>query len=213
MSLVSPILGYKQYHHSNLISLLAFYRLSKLNLHLALYPQLFLGFQKYMKQKSHVHTCICIFQLKQLSSLCRNPQEFNTDSFVCCVASFVSASFFNICLTLCNPMNHSPSGSTVHGILQARILGWAALFPSRGYSQPRDQTFISYISCIGRQVLTTSAISLEAGTNVILVSILMYPFLILSICIHMISFRHKIGFPNPFPLKTNYQILTYINSH
>ena len=97
MSLVSPILGYKQYHHSNLISLLAFYRLSKLNLHLALYPQLFLGFQKYMKQKSHVHTCICIFQLKQLSSLCRNPQEFNTDSFVCCVASFVSASFFNIC--------------------------------------------------------------------------------------------------------------------
>ena len=50
-----------------------------------------------------------------------------------------------------------------------------------------------------------SPISLEAMTNVILVSILMYPFFILSICIHMFSILHKIGFPNPFPLKTNYQ--------
>ena len=44
------------------------------------------------------------------------------------------------CLTLCDPMNYSPPGSSVHGILQARILEWVAMLSSRGSSQPRDQT-------------------------------------------------------------------------
>ena len=39
------------------------------------------------------------------------------------------------------------------GILQARMLEWAAVPSSRGLSQPGDQTHISYISCIDRQVL------------------------------------------------------------
>ena len=43
------------------------------------------------------------------------------------------------CLTLCNLMNCSPPGSSVHGILQARILEWVAISFSRGSSQPRDQ--------------------------------------------------------------------------
>ena len=42
------------------------------------------------------------------------------------------------CLTLCDPMNYSPPGSSVHGILQARILEWVAIPFSRGSSQPRD---------------------------------------------------------------------------
>ena len=41
-------------------------------------------------------------------------------------------------LTLCDPMDCSPSGSSVHGILQARILEWVAMIFSRGSSQPRD---------------------------------------------------------------------------
>ena len=46
-------------------------------------------------------------------------------------------------LTLCNPMDCNPPASSVHGILQARILeGFATPF-SRGSSQPRDQTHIS----------------------------------------------------------------------
>ena len=36
------------------------------------------------------------------------------------------------CLTLCNPMDHGPPGSPVHGILQARMLEWAAISFSRG---------------------------------------------------------------------------------
>ena len=54
------------------------------------------------------------------------------------------------CLTLCDPMDCSPPGSSVHGILQARILEWVAISSSRGSSQPRVPTCIS---CIGRQML------------------------------------------------------------
>ena len=42
------------------------------------------------------------------------------------------------CLTLCDPMDCSLPGSSVHGILQAKILEWVAIPFSRGSSQPRD---------------------------------------------------------------------------
>ena len=56
-------------------------------------------------------------------------------------------------LTLCDPMNCSPPGSSARGILQPRILEWVAISSSRGSSQLRDQPHVSYASCIGRQVL------------------------------------------------------------
>ena len=56
------------------------------------------------------------------------------------------------CLTLCNPMDCSPPGSSVLGIFQARILEWVVT-SSRGISQSRDGTHASCISCIGRQNL------------------------------------------------------------
>ena len=42
------------------------------------------------------------------------------------------------CLTLWDPLDCSPPGSSVHGICQARILEWAAISSSKGSSQPRD---------------------------------------------------------------------------
>ena len=54
----------------------------------------------------------------------------------------------HLCLTLCDPMDNSLSGSSVHGILQARILEWVATPFSRGSSRPRDQTWVS--STVGR---------------------------------------------------------------
>ena len=42
------------------------------------------------------------------------------------------------CLPLCDPMDCSPPGSSVNGVLQARIWEWVALPSSRGPSQPRD---------------------------------------------------------------------------
>ena len=50
-------------------------------------------------------------------------------------------------------MDCSPPGSSVHGIFQARILEWLAIFFSRESSWPRDRTHISYVTWIGRQVL------------------------------------------------------------
>ena len=60
-------------------------------------------------------------------------------------------------LTLCDAMDYSPPGSSVHGILLAWILEWVAIPSSRESSQPRDQTHISYVSCTGRWVLYHSA--------------------------------------------------------
>ena len=57
------------------------------------------------------------------------------------------------CPTLCNPMDCSPPGSSVHGILQARVLEWAAVPSSRGSSRRRDWNCISYVSCIDGWVL------------------------------------------------------------
>ena len=51
------------------------------------------------------------------------------------------------CLKLCDLMDCSPPGFSVHGILQARILEWVAMTFSKGSSWPRDWTHISYISC------------------------------------------------------------------
>ena len=59
-----------------------------------------------------------------------------------------------LCLTLLWPLwTGTPPGSSVHGIFQARILEWVAISYSRGCSQPWDQTRVSCVSCIGRQIL------------------------------------------------------------
>ena len=72
-----------------------------------------------------------------------------------CVCTRVHAKLLQSCSTLCNPMDCSPPVSSVHGILQARILEWVAKPSSRGSSQPRDQTHISYVSCIAGGFFTT----------------------------------------------------------
>ena len=56
------------------------------------------------------------------------------------------AQLLQSCPTLCNPVDCSPPGSSVHGILQARILKWVITPSSRGSSQPRDPTSVSWIS-------------------------------------------------------------------
>ena len=53
------------------------------------------------------------------------------------------------CPTLCDPMDCSVPGSSVHGICQARILEWVAISFSRGCSQSRDRTQVSRI--VGRR--------------------------------------------------------------
>ena len=62
----------------------------------------------------------------------------------CCCCCLVTQLY----LTLCNLMDCSPPGSSVHEILEARILEWVAMPFSGGSSQPRDPTPVSHI--VGR---------------------------------------------------------------
>ena len=68
------------------------------------------------------------------------------------------------CLTLCDHMDRSPPGSSVHGILQARILEWVPIPFSSGSSWPRDRTGVSHIT--GR--FFTVSVTREAPNNSIL---------------------------------------------
>ena len=56
-----------------------------------------------------------------------------------------------LCLTLCDPMDCSLPGFSVHGILQARILEWIAIPFFRGFSWPRNQT---QVSCLAGRFFT-----------------------------------------------------------
>ena len=71
-----------------------------------------------------------------------SPEHTVTDLVVLVVQSYQ---------TLCDPMNCSPPGSSVHGISEASILEWAASSSSKGSSWPRDWT---HISCIGSGFFT-----------------------------------------------------------
>ena len=69
------------------------------------------------------------------------------------VYDVVCAKSLQSCPTLCNPMGCSLPGSSVHGILQERILEWVAMPSSRGSSGLTDRTHVPYASSIGKQVL------------------------------------------------------------
>ena len=75
------------------------------------------------------------------------PTHTHTDIYIWCG---LICSIIQLCPTLCNPMDCSPLGSSIHGISQARIQEWVAISSSRGSSQHRDQTCVSGI---GRQIL------------------------------------------------------------
>ena len=62
---------------------------------------------------------------------------FSLSSYLCLI--------LHLCLTLCSPMDYSPPGSSVHGIISTRIMEWGVIYFSRESSQLKDQTFISCI--------------------------------------------------------------------
>ena len=69
------------------------------------------------------------------------------------------------CPTLCDPMNCSPPGSSVQGILQARIMEWVATAFSRGSSRPRDQIQVSHTAGRFFTIWATRETWLTRGTN------------------------------------------------
>ena len=76
---------------------------------------------------------------QELSDQLRRPFGLG---FCCC------CSVAQTCTTFCDPMDCSPPDSSIHGILQARVLEWLVIPSFRGSSQPRDGTRIICVSCI-----------------------------------------------------------------
>ena len=64
------------------------------------------------------------------------------------VSLIMESKIFQLCPTLCNPVDCCLPRSSIHGIFQARVLEWVANSFSRGSSQPRDQTWVSHIAGI-----------------------------------------------------------------
>ena len=102
------------------------------------------------------YSVICSFSSSSLTGFCgqkwsvfssfphllpfwKNMQENWEEAVLLCLVT-------QLCPSLCDPMDCSPPGSSVHGILQARILEWVAMPSSRGSSQHRDRTQISCIA-------------------------------------------------------------------
>ena len=78
---------------------------------------------------------------------------------------WVCAQSLQLCLTLCSPMDCSPLGSSVHGLLQARILEWVAMPSFVGSSQPRDQT---HVFCLAGGLFTHWATWETLSANLVL---------------------------------------------
>ena len=86
--------------------------------------------QQYQRNWRDVYIC------QERKTLIEAALTFLSSDLCMCVSCPVMS-------TLCDPMDYSPPGSSVHGILQARILEWVAIPFSRGSSQPRNQTLVS----------------------------------------------------------------------
>ena len=96
------------------------------------------------------------------------------------------------CPTLCDPMDCNPSGSSVPGIFQARILEWVVISFSRGSSQPRNRT---HISCIPGRFFTTShpgSPIMQFRDIVLRTRSSWSP--VVSICLSTMAANHKHGF-------------------
>ena len=101
--------------------------------------QISLGWEDPLEQGMAIHSSILTW---------RSPwtEEPGGPHFVCVLVP-------KSCPTLCGPMDCSPPGSSVHGIIQARIPEWVVIFFSRGSFQPRDQIQVCSASCVGRHFL------------------------------------------------------------
>ena len=96
--------------------------------------------------------CICAFFSNKNKNL-EGMSPWFVECSLFCVCVCVCVLVAQLCLPLCDPMDYSLPGSSVHGILQERILKWVAMPSSRGSSRLRDGTRASYVSCTDRWVL------------------------------------------------------------
>ena len=115
------------------------------NIPVHIQSKLYIFYKSRGGRKSHLN---CQLACSKIPSYCKCPTSLSIP-FPECPHSMHAQLLSHIWL-FCNPMDCSPTGSSVHGIFQARILEWLALSYSRGSSQPRDRICISCVSCAGK---------------------------------------------------------------
>ena len=114
----------------------------------------FLGWEDPLEKGWYIYLCMCAYVCTHvyirvtgmyhhiLSSFAKYIKIMNICWLFSCVCMLVS----QLCLTLCNFMDCTLPGSSVHEISQARILEWVAISFSRGSSWPRYQTWVFFIT-------------------------------------------------------------------
>ena len=128
-------------HHKTLQSSAEFY----LNFHILWSTLLFMKFSLFRQIHDVRHL------LLQITENCLIAQNIP----LC--FTYLCAKSLQLCPILGDPMDCSPPGSSVHGILQTRILEWVAMPFSRGSSRPSGQTHVSCVSCMADSFFTTSS--------------------------------------------------------
>ena len=110
-----------------------------------------------------IYVCVCMYiYLGRIREWSGSWKAFCKDFYkiLKIISILFCAKSLQSCTTVCNPMKCSLPGSSVHGILQARILKWVAMTFSRGSSWLRYHTCGSYISNFGRLVLTFTSVKI-----------------------------------------------------
>ena len=103
---------------------------------------------------SRVRVCSDLFCLFQLSVSIKSAAH--PDMWVTFMRKESESEVVQSCPTLCDPMDYSLPGSSVHGIFQARVLEWVAMPFSRGSSPPRDWNWVSRI--VGRHFTVATVV-------------------------------------------------------
>ena len=93
----------------------------------------------------HHHPTTSKIQPPSLTAIySESPEKSQTVQPVFLMDVLVAVKYTQLCQTLCGPMDSSPPGPSVHGILQVRILEWVAISFCRGSSQPRDWIWVAH---------------------------------------------------------------------
>ena len=101
-----------------------------------------------------IYVCVCILYIRYAYPPTSIHMHTLTNAYIFRIKGNKSCVLCaQSCPTLCDPMDCSLPGSSVHGIFQARILEWVAISCFRGSSRFRDWTHVSCVCYIGRQIL------------------------------------------------------------
>ena len=90
----------------------------------------------------HFFSCILLLIIQNTTQMLLPDYLYLLSEFTCMLGDLVAKSY----LTLCDPMERSSSGSSVHGIPPVRILEWVAISFSKRSPCSRDQTWVSWIA-------------------------------------------------------------------